>query len=103
MLAYCLSRSYGDYLYMSYFAVDQKFRSKGIGSAFVQELAKTYPSKIILVDIEKVTEPNNKTDLKTKRADFYFKNGFEYSSISSRISGVDYSVMMLGRQPKQFL
>lgn len=41
--------------------------------------------------------------MKTKRADYYFKNGFVYSSVSSRIDGVNYSVMLLGKEAKHFL
>lgn len=103
ILAYSLSRNFKNYLYLSYLAVDKNFRDQGIGSDYVKALANAYPSKTILVDIEQVEDLGNKTDIKTRRANFYLKNGFQFTPITSKIWGVKYNIMAFGKQSESLL
>ena len=56
-----------------YLAVKKEYRDQGIGSYILNDLAKQYDSKKIIVDIEKIKDTSNK-EQRIKRKQFYLKN-----------------------------
>ena len=57
-----------------YLAVKKEYRDQGIGSYILNDLAKQYDSKKIIVDIEKIKDTSNK-EQRIKRKQFYLKKG----------------------------
>ncbi len=64
-----------NYIYLAYFAIDPNLRSKGYGSKILQEFMKQHQQAIIAFGIEQVTDFNDNNDQKTRRYNFYKKNG----------------------------
>ena len=63
-----------------YLAVKKEYRDQGIGSYILNDLAKQYDSKKIIVDIEKIKDTSNK-EQRIKRKQFYLKNDFKENEI----------------------
>ena len=66
----CIQRQIAQILYL---AVKKEYRDQGIGSYILNDLAKQYDSKKIIVDIEKIKDTSNK-EQRIKRKQFYLKN-----------------------------
>lgn len=64
-----------NYIYLAYFAIDPHVRSKGYGSKILQEFINKHKQSIIAFGIEQVTDFNDNNDQKTRRYNFYKKNG----------------------------
>ena len=63
-----------------YLAVKKEYRDQGIGSYILNDLAKQYDSKKIIVDIEKIKDTSNK-EQRIKRKQFYLKNDFKETDV----------------------
>lgn len=68
--------NFDNFAYLLYFATEPTIRSKGYGSKIMQQFIKDYQNREILFAIEKVTDFNDLSDDKTRRFNFYKKNGF---------------------------
>jgi len=66
-----------------YLAVKKEYRDQGIGSYILNDLAKQYDSKKIIVDIEKIKDTSNKEKNDFKETDvFYTWQGEDYVILS---------------------
>ena len=65
-----------------YLAVKKEYRDQGIGSYILNDLAKQYDSKKIIVDIEKIKDTSNK-EQRIKRKQFYLKNDFKENLLNA--------------------
>lgn len=63
-------------VFVLYLAVNGRMRSKGYGSAIIQELKTRNPGKTLLLNVEPVDETANNSVQRQRRIDFYKKNGF---------------------------
>lgn len=59
-----------------YFAVDEKLRGKGYGSAILSALKEKYPGTRIFLEIEKPDEHAKNNPERLRRKAFYERNGF---------------------------
>ncbi len=66
----------GDYAYLLYFATKKELRSRGYGTAIVQDLMKTYQDKNMVLDIEPVDPYADNNEQRERRRDFYLRLGF---------------------------
>ena len=64
----------------------------GIGSYILNDLAKQYDSKKIIVDIEKIKDTSNK-EQRIKRKQFYLKNDFKETDVFYAWQGEDYVIL----------
>ena len=67
-------------------------RDRGIGSYILNDLAKQYDSKKIIVDIEKIKDTSNK-EQRIKRKQFYLKNDFKETDVFYTWQGEDYVIL----------
>lgn len=66
----------GDILYLMFFAVSDKLRGKGYGSAILSYLKKENKGKAIVLNIEPLDEKAENYEERCRRMRFYQKNGF---------------------------
>jgi GNAT superfamily N-acetyltransferase len=86
-------------LLLDYFAVLNTHRSKGLGSSFLTEIKNALFGKylVLFAEVENPSyslEEDNKK-IRTRRIEFYLKNGFTISNILSRILTDEYLILTL--------
>ena len=75
-----------------YLAVKKEYRDQGIGSYILNDLAKQYDSKKIIVDIEKIKDTSNK-EQRIKRKQFYLKNDKQNNRFLELIKDIPVNVL----------
>ncbi len=86
----------GGAVLVDYFAVDGNARSKGYGSKALDLLKQQYIGKKIVLEIERIDETSQDNDLKTRRKNFYIKNGFCETGMYTKLVGVDMEILSFG-------
>lgn len=79
---------YDDVTYLMYFAIDEKYRNLGYGSKTLKNLI--IRNENVLLCIEK---PCGIHDIKSKRKDFYLRNGFHETGVFIIDAGVEYEIL----------
>lgn len=64
-------------VFVMFLAVDKTLRSKGYGSAILQEIQNKYPNKKIIISIEPCDPKCPDIELRKRRKDFYMRNGYK--------------------------
>lgn len=62
--------------YVYYIAIDNHVRSKGYGSAAIQEMMKVYSDLQLILDFEVIDENAENNKQRVRRKNFYLNNGF---------------------------
>ena len=81
---------YDDIAYLMYLAIDKKYRNKEFGSLVLRDLILKQIDTSILLCIER---PSEKEDIKTRRKDFYLRNGLYETGCFIEDSGVEYEFL----------
>jgi predicted RNA-binding protein associated with RNAse of E/G family/GNAT superfamily N-acetyltransferase len=85
------------YLFTQYVVVKERYRSQGVGSVLMEELAKRYGGfSAMLIDVEDPLYGEDEAEKRhrRKRMRFYLKNGFRLTRVKSHVYGVDYVIMV---------
>ncbi len=80
-------------LYVLYIAVNDEMRSMGYGSKILSDLKKSYPDKIITLNIEPLDENADNFDQRQKRISFYFRNGYRDTGYCMVDTSGTYSIL----------
>lgn len=67
----------GNITVLLFFAVDEKLRSKGYGSAILAKLEEAYPKNQIVITIEPIDENAPDIETRRRRKKFYLGNGWK--------------------------
>lgn len=84
-----------DYLF-DYYVILQEYRNSGIGSAFLQEIAKHYQdADSVIGEVEdfSLAESEEDKNLQERRYQFYLRNGYVDTAVRVKLFGVDYRVI----------
>lgn len=81
-------------VFVMFFAVDQKLRSKGYGSVILKEIGKRYSDKKIIISIEPCDEGVTDIDIRRRRKDFYMRNGYVETGYRMKLSGVEQEIII---------
>lgn len=81
-------------VFVMFLAVDEKLRSKGYGSAIMQEIQKRYPDKKIIISIEPCDENAFDLDIREKRRAFYIRNGYQGTGYMMKLNGVVQEIII---------
>lgn len=80
--------------YLSYFAIDKKFRGQGKGSKALQKLQEVYSDYQIALDMERIDEVNAENfEQRKKRVAFYERNGFKRAKCGISFFGINLEIM----------
>ena len=80
-------------IFLLYFAVNAKQRSKGYGSKIIYELKQTAGGREIILNVEKPNQSAENNAQRVQRIAFYEKNGFYQSGFNLGIEGTEYLVL----------
>ena len=67
---------YKNLCYIFFLAITPKQRNKGYGSQIIQEVFKLYLDKTFVLCYEEIDDKYPDNDLRKRRRDFYYRNGF---------------------------
>ena len=81
-------------VFVMFFAVDAALRSKGFGSAILQEIQKKYPTKKIIISIEPCDETAPDIEIRKKRKAFYLRNGYKETGYMIKLAGVVQEIII---------
>ena len=81
-------------VFVMFLAVDKTLRSKGYGSAILQEIKNRYPNKKIIISIEPCDETAPDTETRKRRKDFYLRNGYEETGYMIKLAGVVQEIII---------
>lgn len=96
--AYFALKKGGSYILLDYLAVLSGKRGGGIGSRFltlIREEMREFDGVLIEVESLESAETDEETAVRTRRIDFYMRNGFEKTDAKCLLYGVDFSIMAL--------
>lgn len=93
-LSYCVFND--SLLYVFFLAVDDGVRSRGYGSAILQQIRRKYAGRNISLEIEPLWEHESNYDQRIRRLKFYERNGFRDTGILMCDQNVDYTVLCTG-------
>ena len=82
-------------VFVMFFAVDKKLRSKGYGSAILHELQKMYPNKKIIISIEPCDETAPDIAVRKSRKAFYMRNGYRETGYQMKLNGVVQEIIII--------
>lgn len=95
-LGFVIMLNYGALTHIIYFAVDDRQRSRGIGSEALRQIRALKPEQTILVDIEREVPEADNNDQRRRRKAFYERNGYEEAKVYYSWNGENYEIMILG-------
>ena len=84
-----------DYL-LDYLAVTEDHRDQGFGSLFLQHLAERLQgADCVVVEVENPdrVEDEETRSVRRRRLQFYLRNGYRKSALTSTVFGVDYLIL----------
>ncbi|WP_343210334.1 GNAT family N-acetyltransferase [Anaerolentibacter hominis] len=83
---------------LDYYAVCREYRDRGLGSTFLQKLRDAYQdTQGILIETEDIDRAENEEEknIRTRRVQFYERNGAVRTGIKACVFTVDYRVFYL--------
>lgn len=86
-----------DIVMLSYFAVEEKLRGQGIGSAALKALMERYSASRFILEIESVSAPCDNLEARQKRRRFYLNNGMTSAGFTARVFATDLEVLTAGK------
>jgi len=81
-------------VFVMFFAVDKKLRSKGYGSAILREVQERYPNKKIIISIEPCDVGADDLEIRSRRKAFYLRNGYKETGYRMKLNGVVQEIIM---------
>ena len=90
---FTVSAQAGSVCYVLFFAVDETCRNRGYGSAILEILKKANPEKHLVVLIEPPEPEAENHEQRTRRLQFYERNGFYQTGLMSREIGGDFDLL----------
>ena len=88
--------------YMFFLAVSPKHRNKGYGSQIIQDVFKMYPNKTFVLCYDEVDDKYQDNELRKRRRDFYFRNGFKDNNLKTCEYWVRYDTCYHGQHQVSF-
>lgn len=80
-----------------FFAIVPQMRSHGYGSEIIDKLVDFYgPSRSMVLEVERLDEPNDNPEQRAARWDFYKRNGFKTSNAFLEYEGLSFEILYRG-------
>lgn len=92
-LGMVINSMYKDIVMITYFAVDDHIRNKGVGSKTLELIRQRYLGKRIYLEIERVNEKATNNKQRKMRKKFYIKNGFTESGYRTYTPWTDLELL----------
>lgn len=92
---FCLL-SFNDITHIAYLAVAESYRGKGYGAKILQSIHKMKPQSRIIADIEMENSRAYNSEQRTRRKNFYIRNGYQETDIFYTWQDVQYQILSYG-------
>ncbi len=86
--------SMADQTFVMFFAVAEKLRSKGYGSAILSKLSEIHPENKLIISIEPCCEDADNLEQRLSRKKFYLRNGYSETGYMMRLLGQDQEILI---------
>lgn len=83
--------------YMYFFAIRKEYRGKGFGSGALKLLLREYPEYQIVLDFEELLPEADNFSQRTRRKEFYLRNGFYETGRYTFLDGYRFEVVCSGK------
>ena len=93
---------YKDICYLFFFAITQENRSKGYGTKILQILKEMYKDKVLTLCYEEIDGKYKDIELRKRRKNFYYRNGFKDNEMKTCEYGVNYETCYIGSHKVNF-
>lgn len=93
---------YQDICYIFFLAVVENKRNQGYGSKILKCLQETYKDKVLTLCYEEIDEKYLDLELRKRRKDFYYRNGFKDNEMKTCEYGVNYETCYYGSHKVNF-
>ena len=93
---------YRSILYIAFFAVSPNKRGQGYGTAILNDIRDSYPNITKLLCFEEVDTKYVDHDVRLRRQNFYFRNGYIDNNMKTREGDVVYQSAYIGKNPITF-
>ena len=93
---------YKDLCYMFFLAISEEHRNKGYGSQIIQEVFKAYSDKTFVLCYEEIDDKYEDIELRKRRRDFYYRNGFKDNNLKTCEYWVRYDTCYHGPHQVSF-
>lgn len=81
-------------VFIMFLAVDRSLRSKGFGSAILEEVRRRSPGKKAIVSIELCDEDAPDIEIRKRRKAFYLRNGYGETGFLIKLGGVTQELLV---------
>lgn len=95
---FTFSFAYKEILFVLYFAVNDKIRSKGYGSEILAKLGQEAMGKTIVLNVEKPDDYAENAEQRQRRLKFYMKNGYSDTGYIMKEKDGDYLILSTSRE-----
>lgn len=79
--------------YIFYYAIDQRYRSKGYGSAALEEIIAQYKEIQLTLDFEEIDESSSNNEQRIRRKKFYLQNGLKETGHFTLLNGERFEIV----------
>lgn len=86
-----------DIVMLSYFAVEERFRGRGIGSAALKTLMERYSQSRFILEIEAVDVECDNLEARQNRRRFYLNNGMISAGFTAHVFATDLEILTSGK------
>ena len=93
---------YKDLCYMFFLGIISEYRNKGYGSQIIQEALKMYSGKTFVLCYEEVDDKYQDNELRKRRREFYYRNGFKDNNLKTCEYWVNYDTCYFGSHQVPF-
>lgn len=95
-IGFCVILRNSECGYIYFLAIDSRLRSKGYGSAAIQELTRAYPNLQLVLDFEVIDESAENNAQRIRRRNFYLRNGFHETGNYTMLRNDRFEVVCTG-------
>ena len=93
---------YKDIAYLFFLAVASEQRNKGYGSKILAVLKEHYKDKVLTLCYEEIDTKYSDIELRKRRKNFYYRNGFKDNEMKTCEYGVNYETCYIGSHKVTF-
>lgn len=95
--------TYKDIAYLFFLAVSPEKRNQGYGSKILSILKEMYKDKVLTLCYEEIDDSYPDIELRKRRKNFYYRNGFKDNKMKTCEYGVNYETCYIGSHKASFL
>ena len=94
--------TYKDICYLFFFAVKEDKRNQGYGTKILEIIKELYKDKVLTLCYEEIDDKYPDIELRKRRKNFYYRNGFIDNKMKTCEYGVNYESCYIGAHKVSF-